>query len=58
MGKAVILEAVRTPRGRGKVGKGARIRERREGVAGSRAEALAQRAARAAGATDEEDVET
>jgi large subunit ribosomal protein L19 len=43
---------------RGKVGKGARIRERREGVAGSRAEALAQRAARAAGATDEEDVET
>ena len=40
---------------RGKVGKGARIRERREGRAGSRAEALAQRAARAAGPTDEED---
>ena len=40
---------------RGKVGKGARIRERREGGAGSRAEALAQRAARAAGPSDEED---
>ena len=40
---------------RGKVGKGARIRERREGRAGSRAEALAQRAARAAAPTDEED---
>jgi large subunit ribosomal protein L19 len=40
---------------RGKVGKGARIRERREGGAGSRAEALAQRAARAASPTDEED---
>jgi large subunit ribosomal protein L19 len=33
---------------RGKVGKDARIRERREGGAGSRAQALAQKAARAA----------
>src|SRR5437899_5598784 len=40
---------------RGKVGKAARIRERREGGAGSRAEALAQRAARAAGPADEGD---
>jgi large subunit ribosomal protein L19 len=40
---------------RGKVGKDARIRERREGGAGSRAQALAQRAARAATATDEEE---
>jgi large subunit ribosomal protein L19 len=39
---------------RGKVGKAARIRERREGGAGSRAEALAQRAARAAGIADED----
>jgi large subunit ribosomal protein L19 len=40
---------------RGKVGKDARIRERREGGAGSRAQALAQRAARAATATDDEE---
>ena len=42
---------------RGKVGKEARIRERREGRAGSRAEALAQRAARAAGRADEDEEE-
>jgi large subunit ribosomal protein L19 len=40
---------------RGKVGKDARIRERREGFAGSRAQALAQRAARAASATDDDE---
>jgi large subunit ribosomal protein L19 len=40
---------------RGKVGKDARIRERREGGAGSRAQALAQRAARATAATDDEE---
>jgi large subunit ribosomal protein L19 len=34
---------------RGKVGKDARIRERREGGGGSKAQALAQKAARAAG---------
>jgi large subunit ribosomal protein L19 len=41
---------------RGKVGKEARIRERREGGAGSKAEALAQRAARAAGVVEDEDL--
>lgn len=39
---------------RGKVGKEARIKERREGGAGSRAEALAQRSRRSKAATDEE----
>jgi len=43
---------------RGKVGRGARIRERREGSAGSKAEALAQRAARVAGAADEDEDES
>jgi large subunit ribosomal protein L19 len=41
---------------RGKVGKAARIRERREGGAGSKAEALAQRAARSTGTDDDEDL--
>jgi large subunit ribosomal protein L19 len=40
---------------RGKVGRGARVRERREGGAGSKAEALAQRAARAGRRTGEEE---
>src|SRR5438270_1051043 len=43
---------------RGRVGKEARLRERREGRAGSKAEALAQRAARAAGHTDEDEEES
>lgn len=42
---------------RGKVGRAARIRERREGGAGSKAEALAQRAARSSRQADEEEEE-
>lgn len=42
---------------RGKVGRAARIRERREGGAGSKAEALAQRARRTGGQADEEEAE-
>ena len=42
---------------RGKVGRAARIRERREGGAGSKAEALAQRAARSSRQTDEDEAE-